>query len=86
MGDFSRGPRSADVVSQVWEALRPFQHGATAKVIAGKLGWPQPKASQMLGRLAVYDVIDRVPINVSYGPGRPSKREYRYSIRRRANA
>ena len=91
-GGYPGGPKNADTVSVLWEALRPFPNGATAKRIAEKLGWPQTKASGMLGRLAVYDVIDRVPVNVPQigadvlGRKRPSTREYRYSLRRVANA
>jgi hypothetical protein len=63
-------------VDQLFDALRPFPHGATAKVIAGVLGWRTTDASARLGKLAMYDIIDRVP----NPEGRSN--EYRYSIRR----
>lgn len=65
-------------LSIIWDALRPFPNGATAKQLAAKLGWKPTVASQRLGKLAMYDIIDRVP--------HPTERGYRYSVRRAVNA
>lgn len=69
-----------DKLSLVWDALRAHPLGATAKVIAGDLGWKAVYASQRLGKLAVYGIIDRVP-----NPN-PGAREFRYSIKRHVHA
>ena len=91
MSGYPGGPRNAEAVDVLWSALRDFPNGATAKTIAAKLGWKQTVASSRLGRLAMYGIVDRVPINVPsiirdrHDRRRGSTREYRYSIKKFAN-
>ncbi len=78
---FCGDPVKLDVI---WQALRPFPNGATAIQLAEKLGWKPSVASQRLGKLAMYDIIDRVPIHVMARPGHAT-RQFRYSIKRHAH-
>lgn len=65
-----------DKTNKLWLALRRYPNGTTAKVIAADLKWQIPTTSAALGKLAMYDVIDRVP--------HPTQRGYRYQVRRAA--
>lgn len=64
-------------VDQVFAALRQLGGQATAKQIAHHLNWRETLASSRLGRLAMYRVIDRVPMVRADGHGI----HYRYSIK-----
>lgn len=55
-----------------------YPNGATAKIVADNLGLKAARASALLGKLAMYDIIDRVP----NPEGRSN--EYRYKVRRAA--